>query len=69
MAGPLFVVSLAAHLYVKVCLRPKNDSDFDNYYYEFEEQHPVFARYEKWSRITFVATVIAVLLLFVAAVI
>ena len=67
IAGPLFLISLAAHLYVKVRLRPKDDSDFDDYYHEFEDLHPGFARYTKWSKITFIATAIAVLLLFVAA--
>jgi hypothetical protein len=66
IAGPLFLISLAAHLYVKVRLRPKDDSDFDDYYHEFEHHHPGFARYTKWSKITFIATAIAVLLLFVA---
>ena len=69
ISGPLFLISLAAHLYVKLRLRPKDNSDLDDYYYEFEDQHPGYARYTKWSRITFSAAVIAVLLLFIAAVI
>jgi len=69
ISGPLFLISLAAHLYVKLRLRPKDDSDLDDYYHEFEDQHPDYARYTKWSRITFSAAVIAVLLLFIAAVI
>jgi len=66
IAGPLFVISLAAHIYVKLRLRPKDDCDLDDYYYEFEDQHPAMARYAKWSRITFAAAAIAVLLLFLA---
>jgi len=66
IAGPLFLISLFSHLYVKIRLRPKSDSDFDDYYHELEEQHPAFARYTKWSRITFISAVIAALLLFVA---
>jgi len=69
ISGPLFLISLAAHLYVKLRLRPKDNSDLDDYYHEFEDQHPGYARYTKWSRITFSAVVIAVLLLFIAAVI
>ena len=69
ISGPLFLISLAAHLYVKLRLRPKDDSDLDDYYHEFEDQHPDYARYTTWSRITFSAAVIAVLLLFIAAVI
>ncbi len=53
---------------MRIYLRPKDDSDLDDYYYEFEEQHPAYARYIKWSRITFIGSVIAVLTLFIAAV-
>ena len=70
IAGPLFLLSIAAHFYVKLRLRPKEDPDSeDDYYYEFEDQQPDVARYIKWSRITFTAVVISVLLLFIAAVI
>ena len=66
IACPLFLMSLVAHLYVRIRLRPKDDSDLDDYYYEFEDRHPAYARYTKWSRITFTAAVISVLLLFIA---
>jgi hypothetical protein len=70
IAGPLFIISAAAHFYVKLRLRPKEDPDSqDDYYYEFEDQQPDFARYNKWSRITFAAATVSVLLLFIAAVI
>ncbi len=68
IAGPLFVISLAAHFYVRLRLRPP-DEDLDDYYYEFEDQHPGLARYSKWSKITFTAAAIAALLLFLAAII
>jgi len=66
IAGPLFLISLIAHLYVKLRLRPKSGPDFDDYYHEFEDSHPDLAKYTKWSQITFVAAIIGVLLLFVA---
>ena len=69
IAGPLFLTSLAGYIYVKLRLKPREDSDLDDYYYEFEDQHPAFARYTKWSRITFTSAVIAALLLFIALVI
>jgi len=69
LGGPLFLIALAAHFYVKLALRPKPGSDFDDYYHEFEEQHPGFARYTKWSKITFAAAVIGALLLFLGVVI
>jgi len=67
IAGPLFLIALAAHIYIKVHLRPK-DLDLDEYYYEFEESHPVYARYLRWSSITFIIAVVAALLLFIALV-
>jgi hypothetical protein len=66
IAGPLFLISIAAHLYVRLRLRPKDDQDQEDYYDEFEDEQPDVARYLKWSRITFVAATIAVLLLFAA---
>jgi len=70
IAGPLFLISIAAHFYVKLRMRPKQDTDpEDDYYYEFEDQQPDVARYNKWSRITFAAAAVGVLLLFIAAVI
>ena len=70
IAGPLFLISIAAHFYVKLRMRPKENPDSeDDYYYEFEDQQPDVARYNKWSRITFAAAAVGVLLLFIAAVI
>ena len=68
VGGLLFIVSVAAHLYVRLRLRPKGD-DGEEVYYEFEEQQPDVARYEKWSRITFAAVAFGVLLLFIAVII
>ena len=65
VGGLLFVFSAAAHIYVKLRLCPK-DEDLDDIYYEFEDQQPDVVRYERWSRITFTAAAIGVLLLFVA---
>ena len=63
IATPLFLVSIVAHIVVKLKLRSSFDSDLDDYYYEFEEQHPGYARYLKWSRITFAVAVVAALIL------
>jgi hypothetical protein len=67
IAGPLFVISVVAHIYVKLRLNPKDSSDLDDYYYEFEDQHPSYAKYKKWSKITFTAVVVSMLLLLIAA--
>jgi len=69
IAGPLFLISIAGYFFVRFRLRPKEDSDLDDYYWEFEDQHPGLVKYTKWSKITFAAAVIAALLLFLAAVI
>jgi len=69
IAGPLFLISFAGYIYVRIRLHPKDDSDLDDYYYEFEHQHPAFARYTKWSKIAFTAVIISILLLFIAVVI
>ncbi|MCJ7779073.1 MAG: hypothetical protein MUP16_12265 [Sedimentisphaerales bacterium] len=69
ISGPLFLISLAAYIYVRIRLHPKQNSDLDDYYFELEDQHPAYAKYLKWSRITLTATAISVLLLFLAAVI
>jgi hypothetical protein len=64
VGGLLFLASLAAHIYVRVRLRPKEGSDLDDYYYEFEERHPGYARYCKWLRITLGGAALGILLLF-----
>ena len=66
IAGPLFLIAICGYIVVNVRLRPKDGSDLDDYYHEFEEQHPAYGRYLKWSRITFTAAVVAALLLFLA---
>ncbi|MCK4886886.1 MAG: hypothetical protein KAS96_05820 [Planctomycetes bacterium] len=69
IAGPLFLLAISAHLYIKLIMRKQYDSDLDDYYYEVEDQHPAIAKYEKWSKITFSAAVIAALLMFLMIVI
>lgn len=69
IGGFLFLASGAAHLYVRLRLRPGEDSDLDDYYYEFEDQHPEYARYTKWLQITMGGAALGLLLLFAGAVI
>lgn len=64
IGGFLFLFSAAAHIYVKLRLRPK-DEDLEEIYYEFEDQQPEVIRYEKWSRITLTTAIIGILLLFI----
>jgi len=66
--GFLFLGSAVAYVYVRARLRPAPDSDLDDYYYELEDQHPEYARYTKWQRITLSGAALGVLLLFLGVV-
>lgn len=66
--GLLFLLSVGAHFYVRARLRPGEDSGLDDYYYEFEDEHPEYARYTKWLGITLSGAALGVLLLFVGVV-
>ncbi len=68
ISGLLFTASAAAHFYAKVRLRPRQESDLDAYYHEFEDQHPGLARYNAWCRASLTGVVIAMLLMFLAVV-
>ncbi len=66
--GLLFLASAAAHVYVRIRLRPRDDSGLDDYYHEFEEQHPEYARYTRWLHITLGGAAFGILLLFLISV-
>jgi len=67
-SAPVFLVSVLGHIFVKLRMRPGEDSGLDDYYHEFENQHPGLAKYEKWSRITLTGAVIGALGLFLGLV-
>ncbi len=69
VGGFLFLASAAAHLYVRLRLRPREDSDLEDYYHEFEDQHPEYARYTRGLQITLGGAVLGILLMFVGAII
>ena len=46
----------------------KDGGDLDSCHYEFEDDCPDLGRYHKWSRLTFLGTVIGMLLIFLTAV-
>jgi len=64
LGGFLFLGSMAAHVYARVRLRPSEDSDLDDYYHEFEDEHPEYARYSLWLNITMGGATLGMLLLF-----
>ena len=66
--GFLFTGSLAAHVYTRIWLRPSEDSDLEDYYHEFEDEHPEYARYSQWLSVTMAGATLGVLLLFLGVV-
>lgn len=66
--GFIFLGSAAAQVYARVRLRPSDDSDLDDYYHEFEDQHPEYARYNRWLTVTNAGVALGMLLLFVGVV-
>jgi hypothetical protein len=66
--GFLFLFSLIVHLYVRVRLRPRGRSDLDDYYYEFEDRHPQYARYTRWLQISLGGVAAGMLLLFLGVI-
>jgi type IV secretory pathway VirB3-like protein len=66
IAAPIFLLALGTHIYVKLRFRIGKDSDFDDYYHEFEDSHPQFEQYRKWTQASFTVAAIAALLLFIA---
>ncbi len=66
IAGPLFLVSFSAYLYLAHKLKAGYDADLDDYYHEVEDRHPGLAKYNKWSRISFAVAALSALLLFIA---
>ncbi len=65
LAGPLFLISIGAYIYVQLRLKPDSD-ELEEYFWETEDRHPALARYNKWSRITLSAAALAAMLLFAA---
>ena len=65
IAGSCFLISSVAFIVVKITLRPKLDSDWQEVHWEFEDRDPALRRYQFWSRITFAAVIVSMLLLFV----
>lgn len=64
VAGTCFCISSAGYLFVKIILRPKQDGDWEDNDWEFEEQDRSLVRYHFLCKITFSAVVISMLLLF-----
>lgn len=66
LGGFLILGSLAVHIYARIWLRPRDDAELDEIYYEFEDGHPGYAKYSRWLKATVVAGALGLLLMFVA---
>jgi len=67
ISGFLLVASLVAHVFIRAKLKPQAD-DLDDYYHEFEDDHPKVLKYEKYSKIASGITAVSLLILFACAV-
>ena len=63
LGGPAFLIGTVGYLTVRLKLRP-GDKEMEETYYEFEDQHPAFHRYETWSRITLGLIILSMLCMF-----
>ncbi len=63
----MICVFAVAHVFVRIKFKPR-DPDLDQWHYEFEDQHPEIARYDKWIRLTFAGMCLGVLLMFAGTV-
>lgn len=67
LGGFLFLGSVVAHLCVRLWLRPSN-SELEEVYHEFEDEHPGYARYTRWLKLTTATATLGMLMTFVAVV-
>ena len=65
LGGLLFLGSVVAHLGVRLWLRPR-PPDLDDVYHEFEDEHPEYARYCRWLKVTTATATLGILMTFVA---
>ena len=60
---PLFLIGVGGYVLVRLKLRP-GEKETEQTYYEYEERHQAFRRYELWSRFTLTLIVLSMLLAF-----
>jgi hypothetical protein len=66
IAGPMFLISFTAYMYLSHKLRTGYNHDLEDYYHEVEDLHPGLARHNKWTRISFAVAALSALMLFIA---
>ena len=65
IAAPLFLISIAAYVFVEVRMK-RQSRHLNDIYNEFEDEQPALKQYNKWSRLTFATASASALLLFLA---
>jgi hypothetical protein len=66
LGGLLILASLVAQIYARVWLRPRDEPELDEVYYEFEDEHPGYARYTRWLKTSIATGALGMLLMFAA---
>ena len=61
----LFLAGVIGYIYVRFKYKPMIAKELEDYYYEFEDQHPGLQKYDKLSSLAMITTTVGVLLLFV----
>ncbi|MCF7973284.1 MAG: hypothetical protein K9N55_05685 [Phycisphaerae bacterium] len=60
----MFLIAVAAHVFVRVRMKSER-GDFDEVYYEFEETDPAYRAYMTWYKWTLWVASASLLLLFI----
>ena len=66
IAGSCFCICSMAYIFVKFALRPKDNGDWEQVHWEFEDSHPEIKKYHFWCRILLSGVIISMLLIFIA---
>ena len=61
----LFLGGIFFYIYIRIKLKPMLSKDLEDYYYEFEDQHPGLQKYDKLSNLAKMTSVMGVIFLFI----
>jgi hypothetical protein len=64
MGGAGFLCFIGCYIYVKLKMRGSELDDLEEYHFEFEDHHPVLAKYERLEKAYYKGAVIAAVMLF-----
>jgi hypothetical protein len=65
----LLLGGFISFIYIRINLKPNYIKNLDDYYYEFEDQHPGLQKYDRLSSLAKITIAIGVLFLFIVFVI